>query len=143
MSGFDRPLEKSSNYTGSIVGKRLARDEVTREAPIVDLTPNAIVAIRNLIAGAGDSEILGIRIAVCGSGCGGLSYQMGLEAEARDGDAVIHCGDVMVFVDEQSKPLLQGTCVDFCDTPAATGFVFENPNSCGSCGIRKSCGGAC
>lgn len=77
---------------------------------------------------------------MCGSGCGGLSYQMGLESEARDGDAVIHCGDVMVFIDEESKPWLQGTCVDFCDSPAA-GFVFDNPNSCGSCGSRTRCGG--
>jgi iron-sulfur cluster assembly protein len=105
------------------------------------LTHSAIDAIRNLVAGADDSDILGIRIAVCGSGCGGLSYQMGLEAQARDGDAVIHCGDVLVFVDEESKPLLEGACVDFCESPTATGFVFDNPNTCGSCGIRRSCGG--
>ena len=65
---------------------------------------------------------------------------MGLEAARRDGDAVIRCGDVTVFVDEDSSPLLQGTSVDFCDSPAATGFVFDNPNNCSSCGSRKTCG---
>ncbi len=112
----------------------------TREAAILDLTKNAISAIRTLIDGSQDKDILGIRIAVCGSDCGGLSYQMGLETKARDGDAVIHCGDVMVFVDEESKPLLNGACVDFCESPTATGFVFDNPNACGACGNQRSCG---
>lgn len=91
-----------------------------------------------MIAEADDKDILGIRIAVCGASCAGLSYQMGLEAEVRDGDAVIHCDDVTVFIDEESKPLLNGTCVDFCENPG--GFVFDNPNNCSACGNRKSCG---
>lgn len=111
-----------------------------QEAAIVELTQNAVAAIRGLIAGAGDKDIRGIRIAVCDGGCAGLSYQMGLEAEAREGDSVICCDDVTVFVDETSGPLLHGTCVDFCESPAATGFVFDNPNSCGACSNRKSCG---
>jgi iron-sulfur cluster assembly protein len=63
---------------------------------------------------------------------------MGLEAATREGDAVIRCGDVTVFVDEDSRPLLQGTSVDFCANPG--GFVFDNPNNCSSCGSRKTCG---
>lgn len=123
-----------------MVGKELARDWVTQEAAILDLTPSAITAIQTLLAETADDDILGIRIAAVGAGCSGLSYQMGLESVAREGDAILHCGGVMVFVDAESKPLLQGTCVDFCESPVATGFVFDNPNACGSCGNRKSCG---
>lgn len=107
---------------------------------MLDLTPNAIAALRTLLAETADEAVVGIRIAACGEGCAGLSYRMGLETEVRSGDAVIHCGGLKVLVDEASKPLLQGTCVDFCDSPAATGFVFDNPNACGSCGSRKTCG---
>ena len=121
------------------VGKRFAWDGWSRqEAVILDLTQNAVAAIRTLIAEADDKDILGIRIAVCGSSCAGLSYQMGLEAKAREGDAVIHCDDVIVFVDAESKPLLAGACVDFCANPG--GFVFDNPNNCSTCGSRRSCG---
>lgn len=121
------------------IGVPLARDDAARrEAAILELTQNAVTAIRDLIAEAGDKDILGIRIAVCGASCAGLSYQMGLEAAKRDGDVVIRCGDVTVFVDEESRPLLQGTSVDFCENPG--GFVFDNPNNCSSCGSRKTCG---
>lgn len=95
-----------------------------------------------MIAEADDTDIRGIRIAVCVGGCAGLRYEMGLEAAARDGDAVIHVGDVMVFVDEQSKPWLAGAQVDFCDGPAA-GFVFNNPNTCGRCSCGSNAGRPC
>jgi len=84
----------------------------------------------------GDS-VLGMRISVCG-GCDGPQYEMGLEADARDGDAVIHIDGLLVFVDEASRPWLEGAEVDFCDTPA--GFIFNNPNVCGSCSGRGNCG---
>lgn len=65
---------------------------------------------------------------------------MGLEAIARQDDAVIHIRDLIVFVDAQSRPLLNDTEVDFCDTPAATGFIFSGPERCSGCGNRRTCG---
>ena len=108
------------------------------------MTQSAAAAIRRVIAEARDPEILGIRIAVCVGGCAGLRYEMGLEAEARKGDAVVHFGDVMVFVDEESKSWLAGAEVDFCDGPAK-GFVFNNPNTRGrcSCGSNPGVGRPC
>jgi len=101
------------------------------------LTPNAIAAIRKVLDEA--EGALGLRIAVQG-GCGGLQYEMGLEGEARDGDAVLHIDNLLLFVDRESKPWLEGVQVDFCDTPAATGFVFNTPGLCGSCGRQGNCG---
>lgn len=139
MSGFVGARENASNFRLPGVGKPLASEGMTsQEAAILELTQSAIAAVRTLIATADDKDILGIRIAVCGGGCAGLSYQMGLEAETRLGDTIVHCGDVTVFVDGESKPLLQGTCIDFCADPS--GFIFDNPNNCGACGNRKSCG---
>ncbi len=141
MSDIVGSRKNPSNISLLRVGAAFARDSWSRqEATILDLTQNAVAALRRVIAEADDKDILGIRIAVCGSSCAGLSYQMGLEAEARAGDAVIHCDDVIVFIDEDSKPLLNGTCVDFCESPTVTGFVFDNPNNCSACGNRKSCG---
>lgn len=110
-----------------------------QEAAILELTQSAVAAFRRVIAETGDHDILGIRIAASG-GCSGTEYQLGLEAQARDGDAVIHFEDVMVFVDEESKSALAGVEVDFCENAQATGFVFKQPSGCGSCGKRKSCG---
>jgi iron-sulfur cluster assembly protein len=102
----------------------------------LDLTQSAVAAIRRLIAEARDPNIVGVRIAVSGGGCAGLSYDMGLEAATRQGDAVIRFNDVAVFVDEQSQLLLAGAEVDFNEIPVA-GFVFNNPTVCG----RSDCGG--
>lgn len=103
------------------------------------MTDNAVAAIRQVIAEADDEDIRGIRIAASSS-CDGLRYEMGLEAIAHQDDAVIHIRDLIVFVDAQSRPLLDGTEVDFCDTPAATGFIFNGPERCSGCGKRGACG---
>lgn len=103
------------------------------------MTDSAVAAIRRVIAEADDEDIRGIRIAAATS-CDGPRYEMGLECAARENDAVIHVDGLIVFVDAGSKPLLDGTEVDFCDTPAATGFVFTGPDRCGGCGKRSTCG---
>lgn len=104
------------------------------------MTQNALAAIRRVIAEAGDEDIRGIRIAAAGGGCAGYQYEMGLEGEARDGDAVLHVDDVVIFIDAESNAMLTGVEVDFCESPQAQGFVFHHPNACGSCGKRQSCG---
>lgn len=105
------------------------------------MTQKAVVALRQVVAEAGDAEIRGIRIAVAGGGCFGYQYEMGLEGSAREGDAIIHFGDLMIFVDADSKQVLSGVEVDFCENQDTKGFVFLNPNACGSCGKRNTCGG--
>jgi iron-sulfur cluster assembly protein len=119
------------------LGAELARNEpARREGDILELTQSAVSVLRRVMAAEGAA---GIRIAACGD-CSGLRYEMELATAARAGDAVISFGDVRVFVDAASTALLAGVEVDFCDTPKATGFVFNNPG-CGLCSKRKNCGG--
>lgn len=133
---------KTRVFRAPPVGTASARDGmcVRREASILEVTQNAVAAIRRVVAAAADSDIRGIRIAVAGGGCSGAQYEMGLEADAREGDAVIHIDGVMIFVGEESKSALAGVEVDFCQSPAAEGFIFHRPGGCGSCGKRQSCG---
>ncbi|MGB5277956.1 MAG: iron-sulfur cluster assembly accessory protein [Gammaproteobacteria bacterium] len=105
------------------------------------LTENAQVAVSRFISGA-EETVTGLRIGVAGGGCSGFQYTMALEKESIEGDTVLEFGDIKVFVDEQSIPLLQGVKVDFLDGLEGSGFKFENPNatkSCG-CGSSFSCG---
>ena len=101
------------------------------------MTQNAVAAFRQVIAANGD--VLGIRIGASG-GCSGTQYVLGLEVCAREGDAVIHFGDVMVFVSEESKAALTGVEVDYSESGPEAGFVFHATSGCGSCGKRTSCG---
>ena len=103
------------------------------------MTQNAVAAFRQVIAATGDEEVLGIRIGAS-DGCSGTQYVLGLEVCAREGDAVIHFGDVMVFVSEESKAALTGVEVDYSESGPEAGFVFHAATGCGSCGKRTSCG---
>lgn len=104
---------------------------------MVTLTDTAVATLERVLAGSGPAA-RGLRIAVADGGCAGLKYQMGLEAEPADGDAVLAFGPVTVFIDAASQPFLTGVVVDFVEGVEGSGFRFDNPNATGSCGCGKS-----
>ncbi len=109
---------------------------------MVTLTQTAVATLEQVLAKSGPLA-QGLRIAVTDGGCAGLKYQMGLEAEASDGDEVLEFGCVRVFVDPGSAPLLDGVVVDFVEGVEGSGFRFDNPKA-SSCGCGKSFSvGAC
>lgn len=115
---------------------------------MLQLTKKAVDTVLTICEG----ERLGLRISV-GKGCSGLSYSLGLEEAATDGDEVLEFGDLKVFVDPMSAMWLTGATMDYMDDDdgaAEAGFVFANPNAptpepsaagsgCSSCGSGKSC----
>lgn len=101
------------------------------------LTESAQKAVSRFISGA-EQPITGLRIGVAGGGCSGFQYTMALEKDTDEGDTVLEFGDVKVFVDPQSGPLLDGVTVDFLDGLEGSGFKFENPNAKNSCGCGSS-----
>jgi iron-sulfur cluster assembly accessory protein len=67
-----------------------------------------------------------------------MQYGMSLEEAARADDAIVEVGDVKVFLDPLSVPMLAGVTVDFQDSMDGSGFKFTNPNASASCGCGKS-----
>jgi iron-sulfur cluster assembly accessory protein len=61
-----------------------------------------------------------------------------LETAHTPEDTVINCGDVKVFVDPVSLPMLDGMSVDFLDSIDGSGFKFTNPNAAKSCACGTS-----
>jgi len=51
---------------------------------------------------------------------------------------VLEFGDLKVFVDPASAPLLDGVTVDFLDSMEGSGFKFDNPNAKANCGCGNS-----
>ena len=82
----------------------------------------------------------GLRVGVKGGGCSGLTYTLGFDAEAKEGDTVIEQHDVKLFVDGKSLFYLSGTELDFTDGLNGKGFVFNNPNATKTCGCGESFG---
>ena len=104
---------------------------------MLTLTESAQKAVTRFIEGA-EEPVEGLRIAVTGGGCSGMQYTMALEPTAKTDDKVIECGEVKVFVDPQSEPMLSGVIVDFLDSMEGSGFKFENPYERPSCGCGNT-----
>ena len=102
-----------------------------------NLKPSAQKAVIRFIKGA-EEPVAGLGIAVTGGGCSRMQYGMSLEEQARLDDLIVACGEVRIFVDPFSAPLLAGVTVDFHDSMDGSGFRFSNPNAAASCGCGKS-----
>jgi iron-sulfur cluster assembly accessory protein len=104
---------------------------------MIDLTPNAISAVKTIISTA-KTPAEGLRLQVEAGGCSGFQYKMELETEVREGDEIVEADGVKIFIDDISADHLRGMRVDFVSSLERSGFVYENPNATASCGCGKS-----
>ena len=105
---------------------------------MLTLTDKAVLKVKEAIDSSAEPGVLGIRVSVVGGGCSGFQYAMKLERETHESDQVIQSDGVQVFVDEQSMLYLDGTEIDYVETPQGAGFKFNNPNVRSTCGCGES-----
>jgi iron-sulfur cluster assembly accessory protein len=111
--------------------------EVTKKAPPVSLTPNAVAKVKEIM-GQQNPVPSGLRIGVVGGGCSGFSYSMQFENGAGMMDKTFDMEGLKVFVDATSVMYLNGCIVDYVETLEGAGFKFENPNVKSTCGCGSS-----
>ncbi|MDX9971689.1 MAG: iron-sulfur cluster assembly accessory protein [FCB group bacterium] len=106
----------------------------THSRALVSATESAIRELKRLL----DSEKTeGIRLAVKGGGCSGLSYILEF-SEHREGDNEVEQDGVRFFMDRKSSIYLKGIVLDFKEGLSGKGFVFQNPNASSTCGCGES-----
>ena len=101
----------------------------------ITITPKASKQVKYLI-----SELpsdIGLRLAVKGGGCSGLSYDLQFTSEAS-GDTIFDYEGYKVFMDAKSMIYLKGMSLDFEDGLNGKGFQFINPNATSTCGCGES-----
>jgi iron-sulfur cluster assembly protein len=103
---------------------------------MIEVTPKAAEKIRRAFEQEGVAG--GLRVAVIGGGCSGLTYQLKFELQAAPADSVFEFGDVRVFVDPKSLLYLHGMTLDYEETLMRQGFVFRNPHAQKTCGCGSS-----
>jgi iron-sulfur cluster assembly protein len=107
------------------------------EPNLVNITDKALQQIRAIRTSSDAQAGMGLRLAVVGGGCSGLSYKIEFSA-AKERDNVLNLGDVTILIDPKSSIYLKGVTLDFQDGLNGKGFVFENPAAKNTCGCGES-----
>ena len=120
---------------------------MSAETKIVELNEKAIKQVATLLAKEDkDASNFGLRLAIKGGGCSGLSYDLQFD-EKSDKDLTqtftnpqedSEIKDINVFIDPKSAIYLKGMTVEFDDGLMGKGFVFKNPNASNTCGCGES-----
>ena len=106
-------------------------------ADIVELTDAARSEVRRLLEQE-QTEGLGLRLAVRGGGCSGLSYKVEFTRQEPGDNVKDFPEGFRVFVDPKSLLYLKGMVVDHEGGVSGKGFVFKNPNAQNTCGCGES-----
>ncbi|GBD86654.1 iron-sulfur cluster insertion protein ErpA [bacterium BMS3Abin03] len=109
---------------------------VTQETEIT-VTGKALKEIKRIMKENKVPDNYSLRVGVKGGGCSRLTYSLGFDAEAKDGDTVISTEEIKLFIDGKSLFYLTGTELDFSDGLNGKGFVFNNPNAAKTCGCSE------
>ena len=104
---------------------------------MIHVTDKAADQIRTIMQKEGILDH-GLRVAVIGGGCSGMSYKLAFEKAPVGEDKVYEEKGVRIFVDGKSYLFLNGMTLDFSDGLNGTGFSFLNPNAKSTCGCGTS-----
>lgn len=104
---------------------------------LIEITDKALVQIDTIAKTDNPDGTKGLRLAVTGGGCSGLSYKIEF-GDRKEKDNILEFGALRVFIDPKSSIYLKGVVLDFKDGLQGKGFVFENPNAKNTCGCGES-----
>ncbi len=107
------------------------------EQSIITITDKALQQIKTIAVQENADGSKGLRLAVTGGGCSGLSYKIEF-GPTKEKDNVLLFGEIKVLIDPKSVIYLKGIVLDFKDGLNGKGFSFDNPNAKNTCGCGES-----
>jgi iron-sulfur cluster assembly protein len=104
----------------------------------ITLTETAARKIQGLLRNRNLPETACLRVAIKGGGCAALSYTLDItDGPAAQDEAFVSHG-VKLVCDTKSLLNLDGTEIDYDDSPVGGGFVFHNPHAKETCKCGES-----
>ncbi len=103
---------------------------------MVDVSAEAVNFIKDLLQ-KNDKTGYGIRIYLAGMGCSGPQFGMAFQESLKEGDREQKAEGFSFYFDDEAAEMLEGSTVDYIETPAGSGLIVNNPN------VKSSCGGSC
>jgi iron-sulfur cluster assembly protein len=104
----------------------------------VAISEKAAEKIKYFAEKDGITGSVGVRVAVKGGGCSGLTYDLIITDQELPTDKIVEQHGVKVMVDKKSYIYLVGTELEFSDGLNGKGFLFSNPNAKKTCGCGTS-----
>ena len=80
----------------------------------------------------------GIRLGIAPAGCTGYKYVIEFVDEENEEDHWTYQKGVRFFIDPRSRPVLQGSVVEFKTEGMNSGIEIINPNTQDKCGCGES-----
>lgn len=105
---------------------------------MITLTEQAAAKVKEMLEEVEHPEKQYLRVGVTSGGCSGLSYMLGFDEERNESDTFLELHGIRVLIDDQSRPILHGTVIDYKESLMGGGFSIENPNAIASCGCGSS-----
>ncbi|KAG8530939.1 uncharacterized protein KY384_004296 [Bacidia gigantensis] len=127
-----RPLIETSTEA-TMPKKRVSKLRPRKAA--MNLTPNAILQLRNLLD---QPEPRLIRVGVKNRGCSGLAYNLEYVEKPGAFDETVEQDGVRVLVDSKALFSIIGSEMDWVEDKLEQRFVFRNPNIKEQCGCGES-----
>jgi iron-sulfur cluster insertion protein len=121
--------------------ERCSQHDLTREvgptlhelrARLPEYAERAAVKLKEIVEGeslAGQ----GLRLRVMGGGCAGFTYDLFFDAVLGGLDEQLESRGVSIYVDAISYQYLEGTEIDYVESPHGSGFKFNNPKVKSTC----------
>ncbi len=103
----------------------------------IHVTEKAATKVKEFATRDGKNKF-GLKVAVKGGGCSGLTYVLDIVDGPEDTDKIIEQNGIEVYVPKKAFVFLAGTTLDFSDGLNGKGFEFTNPNAKTSCGCGTS-----
>ncbi len=106
----------------------------------IALTARAAEEVKNIMSAQNLGPETFIRMVIVGGGCSGMQYTLGFDSTFDPAIDFRYENDgVSVVADKKFALFLDGTKIDFLDTPTAKGFSIDNPSfpagaGCAGCG---------
>ena len=105
--------------------------------PIAD-TDGAARKARQLAAKEGRPDA-SLRVRVLAGGCSGFTYELSFVDAPEPDDAVVLAADgFRVLIDPASRPIVQGSTLDFDDALLGGGLKIRNPQAKHECACGDS-----
>ncbi|MGZ5212858.1 MAG: HesB/IscA family protein [Actinomycetota bacterium] len=80
-----------------------------------------------------------LRVRVLAGGCSGFTYELSFVDAPEPDDAVVHASDgFRVLIDPASRPIVQGSTLEFDDSLMGGGLRMRNPQAKHECACGES-----